>query len=179
MPERRKGPSILPPPRERKNGVQQPARLTEGNVQSGCAALSPRDVLSNGLQSGGGAARDFFALLLKLPVFRAQAGDQLRTRARGRSPREGRSGSYWHRHRAEIGKLIERKPMARGSITGEEPRGSENKRSGANRGHIAGAARLPAQKGENLFIFHERDLHRPPGTKRMSARGLPAIFQTR
>jgi hypothetical protein len=34
------------------------------------------------------------------------------------------------------------------------------------RGHIAGAARLPAQKGENLFIFHERDLPRSAGDEK-------------
>jgi hypothetical protein len=48
--------------------------------------------------------------------------------------------------------------MAGGPLAGEEPGGSQNKGSRANRGHIAGAARLPPQKGENLFIFHERDL---------------------
>ncbi len=52
--------------------------------------------VSNNLQSGGGAARDRLALFLEWCIRRAQAGDQLRTGGRGRSPNKRRSWIIHH-----------------------------------------------------------------------------------
>ena len=113
-----------------------------------------------------GKLRAFCAFLAEEARRQGQGKVDARRHARASHTITVHHDALAHRHRAEIGKLIERKPMAGGAITGEEPGTSQNERSGANRGHIAGAARLPAQKGENLFIFHERDLPRSAGDEK-------------
>jgi hypothetical protein len=113
-----------------------------------------------------GKLRAFCASLTEEARRQGQGKVDSRCHARAGRPVAIDDDALAHGHRAEIGELIEREPMACGPVAGEEPRCSQNKGSRANRRHIAGVTRLPPQKGENLFIFHERDLPRSAGDEK-------------
>ena len=73
-----------------------------------------------------GKLRAFCASLAEEARRQGQGKVDSRCHARAGYPVAINHDALAHRHRAEIRKLIEREPMAGGSITGEEPRGSQN-----------------------------------------------------